>query len=52
MNQAMTSARPAKAQRDADTIVEGKATFEAMTAMTKTARPMVTGKGMDLVVSS
>lgn len=48
-NQPMTSIRPAKEHRQAANMVSGRATLEAMQAMPKTARPIVTGKGITLL---
>ena len=40
---------PAKADKEADNNVEGRATFDATVAITNTAKPIVTGKGTTLL---
>ena len=47
----ITSAKPAKAAREADRIVVGRATLEAKAAIANTAKPIVTGKGIYRLVS-
>ena len=47
-SQDMTQHNPANAEKDAERRVEGSATFDATIAMTKTAKPIVTGKGTTL----
>ena len=48
-NQDIISVKPAKAAREAERIVVGRATLEARVAIASTARPMVTGNGTTLL---
>ena len=50
MNHEIIYASPAKAEREADTIVTGRATLEARHAIANTTNPIVTGKGIILLL--